>query len=173
MAGYLLSIFEGVAYILSAQGDNQAAIDYFLKLHKQEVDRLGASEFVSKEEARQFALAAFGGTKAMKKSVQTLGKVFLSGPDDSFYWQLPEHIALENYDRVYEILDNKHNFFISFSADFMWYDLPSFKAFRQDPRFAPMLDRFGLPKVWNELGWPDICIPNAGTDGSNGQFSCE
>ncbi len=161
------------AYILSVQGNHQAAITLFMQYHQQEVERLGANELVTHDEARQFAQAAFGGNQEMKKSVQNLGKLFINGPDDSFYWQLNHHIVLENYDRVFEILANKPDFFITFATDFMWYDLPSFKAFRKDPRFALMLERYGFVKAWNELGWPDICKPHKGTDGNNGRFSCE
>ena len=162
-----------ISFVLSAQGDDKAAVDYYMQLHANRVERNGLGRLVTDNEARQFALAVFGGDMAMKQAAQASGKLINNDPDDSAQWKLPSHIALENYDRVYEILENKPDFFSTFSADYMWYDLPSFKAFRQDPRFAPMLDRFGFPKAWNELGWPDICTPNAGTDGSNGQFSCE
>ena len=162
-----------IAFVLSAQGNNKAAVDYYMQLHSSIVEQYGASKLVSEEETRQFALAAFGGDKSMKLAAQASGKIMDNGPDDSRQSKLPSHIALENYDRVYEILEKKPDFFSTFSADYMWFDLPSFKAFRQDSRFAPLLERFGFPVAWNELGWPDICKPNAGTDGSNGQFSCE
>ena len=161
------------AYILSVQGNHQAAIKLFMQYHQQEVERLGASALITHAEAKQFAQAAFGGNQEMKKSARKLGKLFINGPDDSFYWQLTLHIALENYDRVFEILANKPDFFITFATDFMWYDLPNFNAFRKDPRFALMLERYGFVKAWNELGWPDICKPHEDTDGSDGQFSCE
>ena len=54
----------------------------------------------------------------------------------------------------------------------LWNQLPAQKTFRQDPRFPLLLGRFGIPQVWQKLGWPEVCQPKAGTDGSNGQFQC-
>jgi len=34
-----------------------------------------------------------------------------------------------------------------------------------------MIDN-NLPQAWQSIGWPEYCQPNAGTDGSNGQFKC-
>ncbi len=159
---------DAIAYILDAQGNPEAAADYLTQLVMAEANRQGIDEAAALDVVREFSALAFG-TDA---SAQTSANHFVSTPTSSL-WQMPGYIAAGNFDFVYEYLDENPNLFNEFSADYMWYQLPRFDAFRQDERFAPMLERFGVITVWNELGWPDHCQPNAGTDGSNGTFRCE
>ena len=159
---------DTIAYILDAQGNPEAAADYIAQLVKAAASRQGMDEAAALDVAREFSALAFG----IDASTQTSANHFFSTPT-GLLWQMPGYIAAGNFDFVYQFLDEDPNLFNEFSADYMWYQLPRFVAFRQDDRFAPMLERFGVTVVWNELGWPDHCQPNPGTDGSNGQFRCE
>lgn len=55
---------------------------------------------------------------------------------------------------------------------FVWGTGEGDRKIRQHPKFAAWTDKVGLVTAWQEFGWPDKCKPNAGTDGSNGQFTC-
>ena len=171
LTGYLQ--VDTVAYILDAQGDHEGAIDYYMRKHADDVRQFGAGAAMSAAEAEQFARAAFGGDESMKQAARAMGKIVFSGPDDTAYWQLPGHIQLGSLDRAYEILQARPEFFSDFAADMMWAQIPAMIAFRQDARFSRLLEQFGVTEVWSELGWPAICQPDAGTDGSNGRFTCD
>lgn len=171
LVGHLNNI--DTAFAMAAQGNQQAAIDHYMKLHEQDVNRLGADAMNSTEDAKRFIQAVVSNDKKLLKTAQASGKIHSSGPDDESYWQLSSIIALENFDRAFQILEDHPEFFAGFGQDNLWNQFPDSKDFRKDPRFAPMLLRFGVPQVWQKLGWPDICQPNAGTDGSNGQFQCQ
>jgi tetratricopeptide (TPR) repeat protein len=54
----------------------------------------------------------------------------------------------------------------------IWSDLEWARNLRQHEGFAAFAEREGMVELWQTYGWPDLCEPNAGTDGSNGQFSC-
>ncbi|GLQ20949.1 hypothetical protein ACFFUB_07665 [Algimonas porphyrae] len=43
---------------------------------------------------------------------------------------------------------------------------------RRHPDFPAFADEQELVMLWQTLGWPDLCQPDPGTDGSDGQFSC-
>jgi hypothetical protein len=159
---------HNIAYILYAQGKPEAAADYITQLVMDAANRQGMDEAAALDVAGEFSALAF----AADVSAQTSANHFVSTPTSSL-WQMPGYIAAGNIDFVYEYLDENPNLFNEFSADYMWYQLPRFNAFRQDQRFAPMLESSGVIAVWNELGWPDNCQPNAGTDGGNGQLRCE
>ncbi len=157
-----------VAYILDAQGDPEAAADYIAQVVMAGANQQGMDEAAALDAAREYSALAFG----RDANAQTSANHFVNTPTNSL-WQMAGYIAVGNFDLVYAYLDEKPNLFNEFAADYMWFKLPRFIAFRQDQRFAPMLERFGVIADWNELGWPDHCQPNAGTDGSNGQFRCE
>ena len=36
---------------------------------------------------------------------------------------------------------------------------PDMAPFRQDPRFAKLVNELGLLEYWRENGWPDVCQP--------------
>ena len=157
-----------IAFILDAQGDPEAAADYITQQVMEAVNQQDVGEAAALDVAREFSASAFG----RDASVQTSADHYFDSTT-SYLWQMPGYIAVGNFDVVYKYMDENPSMFNEFSADYMWFQLPRFEAFRQDERFAPMLERFGVIAVWNELGWPDYCLPNAGTDGSNGQFQCK
>ena len=162
-----------IARILDMQGNHQEAIDFYMQMYEQNKMKTNALSVISRDDALLYARGAFGGDVAMKQAARSLGSLFYNGPDDRWYWQIAEHIQIENFDRAFEILNNKPEFYLSFSGEDMWQQTPAFIAFRADPRFARLLEDKGVTKAWKVLAWPDTCKPNPDTDGSNGQFSCE
>lgn len=74
----------------------------------------------------------------------------------------------EMYDQWRGSYTGKSTLAISIWSDFEWA-----RALRQDDGFKSFLDREGFIQLWQTYGWPEICQPDAGTDGSNGQFSCD
>ena len=53
-----------------------------------------------------------------------------------------------------------------------WSELDWAREIRQHPKFSDFVEGRGYLEAWQKHGWPDKCKPNAGTDGSNGQFTC-
>lgn len=43
----------------------------------------------------------------------------------------------------------------NYTMNHIW--MPIMRSFRQDPRFALLMDRMGLISYWQEFGWPDSC----------------
>ena len=48
----------------------------------------------------------------------------------------------------------------------LWW-LPSLSAYRRDSRFIGVVERFGVPGVWRQFGWPEACQP------TGDRFVCE
>ena len=161
------------ARILEAEGDHQAAIDFYMQSYEQKTKKHDTEALISRDEALTYARGAFGGDAEMKQAARTMGKILFKGHDDRWYWQIAGHIQIENFDRAFEILNEKPEFYLNFSGEDMWQKTPAFMAFRADPRFARLLEDHNVTKAWQEIGWPESCKPFAGTDGSDGQFSCE
>ena len=154
------------------RGDVEGAIDYASRFHDQEVKKYGSAAFWSKEDGEIFALGAYSGIEADRQAAVALVTVILAAGDDIHYWQLYSHIKIGNFERAFEILEQQPGFFSAFASDFMWLSLPKMVEFRQQPGFPALLERHGFVEAWQQLGWPGQCQRNPGTDGSNGQFSC-
>jgi len=54
----------------------------------------------------------------------------------------------------------------------IWMDQKSYRNLRQHHEFPAFAERIGLVRAWQKYGWPDQCKKAAGTDGSNGRFTC-
>ena len=165
-----------VSFVYDFQGKHEAARSWHRKFLASEYarDEQAARRFwVPKEDFETMIVGAFGGTEEEKAAARQLGTIVRNGPDDDTIWQLEYHIAIGNIDRAFEILDQKPAFFSGFAADFMWLPSKEIKVFRADPRFTQLLAKNKFLEVWQEIGWPDACQPSPGTDGSEGQFSCE
>ncbi|MEO0881975.1 MAG: hypothetical protein AAFY34_04510 [Pseudomonadota bacterium] len=72
------------------------------------------------------------------------------------------------FDQWRDVYASKSTLAVSLWSDFEWA-----KAIRGDAAFPRFVEREGFLKLWQTYGWPEICRPNPGTDGSDGQFSCK
>ena len=170
----LRSVSAGIfGFVLDSLGDHEGARAFYMSTYDDDVERFPSDTYITREQAEIYARGAFGGTEKERQAARELPRSIRGRPDDSAYWQLKYHIVTGNFDRVFEILENKPSFFGVFSADHIWAQHKDFKAFRSDPRFVKLLQRNKIPEAWQVLGWPKYCKPNPGTDGSKGQFSCE
>ena len=167
------SIMPQISHILNYQGHAEAAKDWTRSFINKQKEFGRRESYISEEDLEIYIKGMFGGNEQDKEAARKLGTILIKGDDDSGAWQLEGHLAIGNIDRVYEILKNKPNLFTSFSGDYMWLPTDGIKAFRTDPRFIPLLLKHKIPDTWLALGWSEHCTPNDGTDGSNGQFTCE
>lgn len=71
------------------------------------------------------------------------------------------------YDQWRQAYATKSVIAISIWSDFEWA-----RNLRQHEGFAAFAKREGMIDLWQTYGWPDLCQPNVGTDGSDGQFTC-
>ncbi len=55
----------------------------------------------------------------------------------------------------------------------IWMNDPSAQAVRQHPDFPQFTEDMGFLGFWQTYGWPDLCRPDLGTDGSDGRFKCD
>ena len=162
-----------ISVVYEAQGKYEQAREYFTQVYKNDFKRGLSSMILPEDEMMVLNKGMFGGTLENKIEAQALSGMYLKNSDNQAYWQLPLVVMTGNIDRVYAILEEKPAFFHNFSADHIWYPNKAFKAFRGDPRFIKLLQKNNFPQTWQVIGWPETCQPNAGTDGSDGQFSCE
>ncbi len=158
------------AYVYDYQGHTKKAIDHYLKSSKDYAQKYNTKLFITHEQVEIFTLGAFGGTKEQQ---HTAREMYTSRADDQRWWQLSQLLAIDNIDRVFEILQSKPSFFYTFAADDLWMPMKWNKKFRADPRFITLMQKYKLPEAWQKLGWPKYCQPNKGTDGSDGQFQCQ
>lgn len=154
------------------RGDVAGAIDFFVGLNDEYIRKYGADGRWSRSDAEIFARGSYSGLESDRLAALELDEFFFVTDDDLNYWQVYEHIKIGNYDRAFEILEQRPSFFAGFSSDFMWFPMERSVAFRQHPDFPALLERHGFVEAWQYLGWPDLCQPDPGTDGRNGQFSC-
>jgi TolB-like protein len=154
------------------RGDVEGAIDYVSRLHDEQLKYYGSADYWSKEDAEIFARGSYSGIEADRQAALALDNIITRAGDDIYYWQLYSHIKIGNFERAFEILEQQPSFFSGFASDFVWLSLPRMVEFRQQPGFPALLERHGFVEAWQQLGWPDQCQPDPGTDGSNAQFSC-
>jgi len=159
-------------FIYSHQGQTSKAKDAFLDFYNNGIKLGGAERHVTLEQAKIRASGLFNGNEQQQEAARLLGSIRLNDTMDRFPWSLKYHVAANDIDRAYEILDTKPDLFINFAADDMWLPIEGMRKFREDPRFIKLLEKNNLPTAWQKLGWPNHCQPNPGTDGSNGQFQC-
>ncbi|GLQ20203.1 hypothetical protein ACFFUB_03325 [Algimonas porphyrae] len=79
---------------------------------------------------------------------------------------------LGEVDRFMDAIDSHIYAHTPTNLIFVWGEGEGGRTIRQHPRSAAWADKVGLVTAWQETGWPDTCKPNAGTDGSGGQFTC-
>jgi len=159
-------------FIYSHQGQTSKAKDAFLDFYNNGINLGGAERHITLEQAKIRASGLFNGNEQQQEAARLLGSIRLNDTMDRFPWSLKYHVAANDIDRAYEILDTKPDLFINFAADDMWLPIEGMRKFREDPRFIKLLEKNNLPTAWQKLGWPNHCQPNPGTDGSNGQFQC-
>ncbi|MBT8067384.1 MAG: tetratricopeptide repeat protein [Gammaproteobacteria bacterium] len=163
---------EFVGDIRFLRGDRQGAIDFFTDLNDEMTARYGADTYWSRADAEIFARGMYSGREADRQAALRLEHVVLTAGDDIQYWQVYEHIKIGNFRRAFEILEAKPEYVRDSMVDFFWFPLPRSVEFRKQPEFRALLERHGVVDAWQHLGWPDLCQPDPGTDGSDGQFSC-
>ena len=152
---------------------NHAAAKNWMRDSRNEAISQGDTNLITDADFEILIKGLFGGSKTEKEASLKLGTFFYKGPNDQHVFQLEFHLALGNIDKVYEILNEKPSFFSTFAADYMWLPSQGTKAFRADPRFIQLMIKHNLPQAWQVIGWPEYCQPNAGTDGSKGEFKCQ
>jgi tetratricopeptide (TPR) repeat protein len=163
---------EFVADIRYMRGDVEGAIDFFMRLYDEFAGGAGTGVIWSREDAEIFARGMYSGRESDRQAALALEHFFFVAGDDLWYWQVYEHIKIGNFERAFEILEEQPGMFSTFAADLMWLPLERSIEFRQHPDFPALLERFGYFEAWQYTGWPKLCQPDPGTDGSNGQFSC-
>ncbi len=163
---------ESEADVLYMKGDQQGAIAAFMRLYEDDASIAPADEVWSRSEAEVYARGVYGDNDEDKAAAAALEHFFRTDGDDLWYWQLGLMIKAGKFDRAFEILEQRPDFFLNFIVDQAWTPLPGMIEFRQDPRFPMILQQRGVVKGWQELGWPEKCQPLPGTDGSDGQFIC-
>ena len=154
------------------RGDVSGAVDHALRFYDEQVARFGVDEIFSRSDAELFARGNYSGVESDRRAAVQLDQRLSAGGNDHFPWRVYQHIKLGNIERAFEILEKHPDLFSGFASDFMWYPLPRSIEFRQHPDFPALLERHNFVGAWQEIGWPDLCQPDPGTDGSNGQFRC-
>lgn len=159
-------------FVYEYQGKYQQAREHFKKLYQMDIES-EIEDLFSEEEMVILNKAMFDGTEPEKTAAKELNGVYIKNTYDKFHWQIRPTLAIGNIDMAYEILEKKPDFFINFSTDLMWFPNQAIKDFRADPRFIKLLQKHKYPEAWQVIGWPELCQPNEGTDGSDGQFTCQ
>jgi TolB-like protein len=67
-------------------------------------------------------------------------------------------VALGDIDGAYAVAQDRFDQFTGNDWFVVWNS--GIEPFRQDPRFAQLLQRLGLVAYWREHGWPDLCEPD-------------
>lgn len=161
-----------VADVRFAKGDIEGAIDVAMRNYDEFVEKYGTAGIWSRREAETYARGAFSTLETDRQAALELENMLLTESDDLFHWQVYLYIKIGNFERAFEIFEEHPRLFQSFAADNMWTPLSRSVEFRQHPAFPALLDRHNYTEAWQHLGWPDLCEPNPGTNGSNGQFRC-
>lgn len=161
-----------VGDIRFVRGDVSGAVDHALRFYDEQVARFGVDDIFSRSEAEVYARGLYSGVESDRRAAVQLDQRLSTESSDYWYWRVYEHIKLGNIERAFEILEESPDLFSGFASDFMWYPVPRSIEFRQHPDFPALLERHNFREAWQALGWPDLCQPNSGTDGSDGQFSC-
>ncbi len=76
-------------------------------------------------------------------------------------------------EKFFQHVLEKPNPYIGFALSRIWEPTDEAKAIRTHPGFPQFAESIGFVRAWQRFGWPDCVKPTPGTDGSNGQFSCE
>lgn len=63
------------------------------------------------------------------------------------------YILLRNNDRAFNSAEETGSG--TNTMNHIW--MPNMRSFRQDSRFAPLMDDMGLISYWQLYGWPDTC----------------
>jgi len=69
------------------------------------------------------------------------------------------YVGLDRVDEAYRVIAMVHDL-DGFFRNYVWYFWRSDMApFRQDSRFAALVNELGMVDYWREYGWPDVCQP--------------
>ena len=161
-----------VGDIRFVRGDIAGAVDHAMRFYDEQVEKTDIEEFLNRSEAEVLARGMYSGVESDRRAAVQLDQRLSAEGNDRFPWRVYELIKLGNLERAFEVLEESPDLFSGFASDFMWYPLPRVIEFRQHPDFPALLERQNFVAAWQALGWPDLCQPDPGTDGSNGQFSC-
>ncbi len=82
-------------------------------------------------------------------------------------------ILLSRPEKFFQHVLEKPNPYVGFALSRIWEPTPESEAVRMHPDFPKFAESIGLVRAWQRFGWPDCIMPNPGTDGSNGQFTCQ
>lgn len=143
-----------------------------MRLFDEYVEENGPVSTWSRSKEEVVARGAYSALESDRQAALELVNAQLAADNDRFGWQIYRQIRFGNIERAYQILEDRPSLFSEFASDFMWLPLKRSIEFRQHPDFPALLERNGFVEAWQDIGWPDLCRPNPGTNGSNGQFSC-
>lgn len=82
-------------------------------------------------------------------------------------------ILIGRPEKFFQHVLEKPNPYVGFALSRIWEPTEESKAVRTHPNFPQFAESIGLVKAWQRYGWPENITPKPGTDGSNGQFTCE
>ena len=80
------------------------------------------------------------------------------------FYPIQEYLWLGEVDEAYRVAERSLEQRVLTVLGMAWD--PQLGAFRQDPRFLPMMERIGITRYWDERGAPDLC------DKVNGEWKC-
>ena len=160
------------AEILEAEGKSSDAAEAFLKAY----DEFGSQysvELRSRSLWEIYGKAVWGGDEAAKsQTVSFITQTLAQSDGDINQTMIGALVNLGEVELFFEAYDRVgiSNFEVLIS---LWNPYrEGAMALRQHPEFPKFAERIGLLKIWQTHGWPDLCKPISGTDGSGGQFTC-
>ena len=163
-----------LANIEYARGNSENAITIFLQSYDQFGEQYGG-QFRSPELWQLYAGAVFGDDKNAKEKIHKLILGFIGPADAPVSTQLLLTMLMIGDADLF--MDKYEANKISADARTLGKVLDPYLAgprvVRQHKNFSAFAERIGLLAIWQKHGWPDLCRPNKGTDGSNGQFTCD
>jgi len=81
-------------------------------------------------------------------------------------------LLINRPEKFFQHVIEKPNPYVGFAMSRIWEPTEEARALRTHKDFPKFAETVGLVKAWQHYGWPDAIKPHAGTDGSNGQFTC-
>ena len=167
--GFGAAVF-GIAEARVLQGDSEGAVTALLEAYD------GNAYFFPQFSDRgqlEYAFNVILGSDATAKKQfvsvleQTIDPDYPVASSTVGAWRL-----LAEPERFVDAIDRHISAHTPTNLIFVWGGADGDRMIRQHPKFAAWADKVGLVTAWQEFGWPNKCKPNAGTDGSGGQFTC-
>ena len=162
-----------VAHILHNRGEYDDAFAYALRAVTRMGDFIDSTISIESSLIPVFGKAIFTNDPEATEISQKAIRALLSDPDLKINTTILK--SLMDLQMADEFMDEySRNVYANraFSLTHIWSDSEDARAIRLHPRFPLWADEIGLVEAWQAYGWPDKCKPNAGTDGSGGQFTC-